>query len=201
MARAVSSTSTNWILPSNPKTFTSTLPSHEEDLPFRVNREGVQNYIKNRGSLNIGDWAIEGRRMSTTTAMDSTLTVPPPKVLGADALQNYTKSRCTTPNLIGGRLEPPDSRQGMRVTREALPNYEKSHYSQTKDLLDNYGRLSAPALPVPHTQGQVNLSERPKNFDFKGICSSLLQSSITHTKKADLNAVRVAEASGYEKRR
>lgn len=163
MTRAVSSASTNWILPSHPKTFTPELPNHEDDLPFRVNREGMQNYVRNRGTLNIGDWAVEGRRMSTTsTIIDPASVIPPPKVFGADALQNYNKSRCTTPNLIGGRLEAPDSRQGMRVKKEGLANYEKSHYSQTKDLLDNYGKLPTQAVPVPHTQGQVILSRREK---------------------------------------
>ena len=167
MTRALSSESANWILPSHQKTFTSTLPDHEEALPFRVNREGVQNYLKNRGSLNIGDWAIEGRRMSTTTAAaanDPASYIPAPKVLGPDALRNYTRSRSTTPDLINGRLQPPDSRGAMRVKKEGLANYEKSHYSQTKDLMQHYGKLPQPTQPVPHTQGQVNISKKEKDF-------------------------------------
>lgn len=170
MARALSSESANWILPSHQKTFASALPDYEEELPFRVNREGVQNYLKNRGSLNIGDWAIEGRRTSTTTAAATTVAndpaslIPAPKVLGPDALRNYTRSRSTTPDLINGRLQPPDSRGAMRVKKEGLANYEKSNYSQTKDLMQHYGKLSQPRQPVPHTQGQVNISTEEKYF-------------------------------------
>lgn len=159
MTRALSSESANWTLPSSQKTFAN----HDDTLPFRVNREGVQNYLKNRGSLNIGDWAIEGRRMSTTTD-DPTSVIPPPKVLGPDALRNYTRNRTTTPDLINGRLQPPDSRGAMRVKKEGLANYEKSHYSQTKDLMQNYGKLPATSQPVPHTQGQVNKSKEDKQF-------------------------------------
>jgi hypothetical protein len=144
--------STNWIPPSN----STTLADYEEALPFRVNREGVKNYIKNRGSLNIGDWAIEGRRMSTTvvpTVQETNVTQP--KVLGPDALRNYTKSRCSTPNLIYGYVEPPDSQYGMRVKREGRANYDKNHHSQTQNLLQNYGKLPLPTPSGPHTQGQV----------------------------------------------
>ncbi len=165
MTKTLSSDSTNWIAPSNPTTFTSTLPNYDEALPFRVNREGVKNYIKNRGSLNIGDWAIEGRRMSTTTIpTEQETNLPQPKVLGPDALRNYTKSRCSTPNLIHGYVEPTDSHHGMRVKREGRANYEKNHHSQTKTLLQNYGKLPLPAPPVPHTQGQVNNHIEEKEF-------------------------------------
>jgi len=157
MTKTLSSESANWILPSHPATFTSTIPNYEESLPFRVNREGAKNYVKNRGSLNIGDWAIEGRRMSTTTLpINQESNLQQPKVLGADALRNYTKSRCSTPNLISGILQPPDSPQVLRVKREGRANYEKSHHSQTKTLLENYGKLPLSTPKAPHTQGEVN---------------------------------------------
>lgn len=159
MTKALSSESANWILPSNPTTFTSTLPNYEEAPPFRVNQEGVKNYIKNRGSLNIGDWAIEGRRMSTTTLpVNQETTLYQPKVLGPDALKNYTKSRCTTPNLIYGNMSAPDPHHGMRVKREGRANYEKNHNSEMKTLLSSYGKLPLPTPTVPHTQGEVNYS-------------------------------------------
>jgi hypothetical protein len=159
MTKSLSSESANWILPSNQKTFTSTIPNYEEAPPFRVNREGAKNYVKNRGSLNIGDWAIEGRRMSTTTTTLPTnqeSNLPQPKVLGPDALRNYTKSRCTTPNLIYGDLQLPNSQQGMRVKREGRANYEKNHNSEMKSLLQNYGKLPLSTKPIPNTQGEVN---------------------------------------------
>ncbi|UJR10634.1 hypothetical protein I4U23_014831 [Adineta vaga] len=159
MTTGLSSESANWILPSHPSTFTSTIPNYEEAPPFRVNREGVKNYMKNRGSLNIGDWAIEGRRMSTTTTNalpnDQESILLQPKVLGPDALRNYTKSRSSTPNLIYGDLQPPNSHQGMRVKREGRANYEKSHHSQTKTLFENYGKLPLPTPKGPHTQGEL----------------------------------------------
>jgi len=157
MTKSLSSDSANWFLPSTQKTFTSTIPNYEETPPFRVNREGAKNYVKNRGSLNIGDWAIEGRRMSTTilpTNQESNL--PQPKVLGPDALRNYTKSRCTTPNLIYGDFQLPNSQQGMRVKREGRANYEKNHNSEMKNLLQNYGKLPLSTKPIPNTQGEVN---------------------------------------------
>ena len=155
-----SSQSANWILPSNPTTFASSIPNYEEAPPFRVNREGVKNYIKNRGSLNIGDWAIEGRRMSTTSVATTVpdnqeVNLAQPKVLGPEALRNYTKSRCTTPNLIYGNMQAPDPHHGMRVKREGLANYEKNHHSQMKTLMENYGKLPLPTPPVPNTQGEV----------------------------------------------
>ncbi|CAF4980719.1 unnamed protein product, partial [Rotaria sp. Silwood1] len=161
MTKTFSSESANWIPPSHPTTFSSTVPNFEEALPFRVNREAVQNYVKNRGSLNIGDWAIEGQRMSTTTTTTTTTApinqesnLPQPKVLGPDALRNYTKSRCSTPNLIHGNVQPLDSQYGMRVKKEGRANYEKNHNTEMKTLLQDYGKLSLPTPPVPHTQGE-----------------------------------------------
>lgn len=155
MTAGLYSESGNWVLPSNSVNFTSTLPNYEEAPPFRVNREGVKNYMKNRGSLNIGDWAIEGRRMSTTVLNNQDTTLSQPKVLGPDALRNYTKSRCTTPNLIYGNVQPPDPHHGLRVKREGRANYEKNHNSQIKTLLDSYGKLPLPTRTAPHTQGKV----------------------------------------------
>ncbi|CAF0830641.1 unnamed protein product [Rotaria sp. Silwood1] len=162
MTKTFSSESANWIPPSHPTMFSSTVPNFEEALPFRVNREAVQNYVKNRGSLNIGDWAIEGQRMSTTTTTTTTTApinqesnLPQPKVLGPDALRNYTKSRCSTPNLIHGNVQPLDSQYGMRVKKEGRANYEKNHNTEMKTLLQDYGKLSLPTPPVPHTQGEL----------------------------------------------
>ncbi|CAF2390424.1 unnamed protein product [Rotaria sp. Silwood2] len=156
MTKKFSSESADWIPESYPTTFSSTMPNFEETPPYRVNREGVQNYVKNRGSLNIGDWAIEGRRMSTTTLpINQESSLPQPKVLGPDALRNYTKSRCSTPNLIQGNFQPPDSNYGMRVRKEGRANYEKNHNTEMKTLLENYGKLSLPIPPVPHIQGEL----------------------------------------------
>ena len=160
MTTGLYSGSENWILPSNTMTIPSTLPNYEEAPPFRVNREGVKNYIKNQGSLNIGDWAVEGRRMSTssTTVSNAQETnQPQPKVFGADALRNSTKSRASTPNLICGNTQTPDSGQGLRVRQEGRANYERNRNSEMKSLLENYGKLPLPTPTVPHTQGEVNL--------------------------------------------
>jgi hypothetical protein len=151
MVTNLSSESANWILPSYPTRSTPTLPDYEQTLPNRVNREGVQNYVKSRGSLNIGDWATEGRRMSISTS-----TSTQPKVLGPDALRNYTKSRSSTPNLIYGDLQPPDPHHQLRVKREGRANYDKNRHTEMKTLFHNYGKLPLPTQPVPHTQGEVN---------------------------------------------
>jgi hypothetical protein len=52
----------------------------------------------------------------------------------------------------------------MRVKREGRANYEKNHHSQTKALMQNYGKLPLQALPGPHTQGQVNIKLKKKEF-------------------------------------
>ena len=125
--------------------------------------------MKNRGSLNIGDWAIEGRRMSTTAMpVQEESSLAQPKVLGPDALRNYMKSRSSTPNLIHGDLHPPNSHNGMRVKREARANYEKSHHSQTKALFENYGKLPLSTPKGPHTQGEVRRisSEKHRDLDY-----------------------------------
>lgn len=157
MTSGLSSESANWILPSYPTSVTPTVPNYDEALPFRVNNEGVKNYVKNRGTLNIGDWAIEGRRSSissSSTTIDSH-SQQQPKVLGPDAFRNYTRSRSSTPNLIYGTLQPPDPHHQLRVKKEGLANYERNHNSEMKGLLQNYGRMPLPSQPVPHTQGEV----------------------------------------------
>jgi len=162
MVTTLSSGSANWILPSRPTTSTSTLPNYEESLPIRVNREGVQNYVKNRGTFNIGNWATEGRRMSTSTVTQpiiheqNVLEISPPKVIGSDAMRNYTRSRSSTPNLIYGDLDPPNPHHQLRVKKEGRANYEKNHHTQMKGLFENYGKLPLPTPTLPRTQGEVN---------------------------------------------
>ena len=185
MSTNLSSASADWILPSYPTSFTSTLPNYEDTLPFRVNHEGVQNYVKNRGSLNIGDWAIEGRQMSSAmsardTPVDQDSYYGQPKVLGPDALRNYNKGRRSSANLIYGTIEATEPPNPSRVRREGQANYDKSHSSQVKNLLQNYGKLSLPAQQVPHTQGQVNLSSlllSSVSIPFSGSDQSLLYPS------------------------
>lgn len=158
MHAGLSSESANWILPSYPTAETPTASGYDEGLPFRVNQEGVKNYLRNRGSLNIGEWAVESRRppsAKSTAPIEQEVYLAQPKVLGPDALRNYTKSRTTTPNLIYGTLQAPDPHHQIRVRREGLANYEKNHNSQMKGLLENYGKSPLPAQPGPHTQGQV----------------------------------------------
>jgi hypothetical protein len=157
MVTTLSSESANWLLPSNPSSFASTLPNYEESFPIRVNREGVANYVKNRGSLNLGDWATEGRRMSTSLGQGpSDFQAPPPQVLGREALQNYTRSRTSTPNLIYGDLQPPNPHHHQRVKREGRANYDKNRLTQMKSIFQNYGKSPLPAQPAPNTQGEVN---------------------------------------------
>ncbi|CAF0781639.1 unnamed protein product [Adineta ricciae] len=158
----LSSESANWVLPSQPVTFTSVLPTYEDNLPHRVNREGIRNYIKSRGTLNIGDWAIEGRRPATPRVTNeanvqerNALEAPGPKVIGPDALRNYTRNRSSTPNLIYGNLQPPDPHHQLRVKREGRVNYEKNLSTQMKSLFHNYGKLPLLDQPVPHTQGEL----------------------------------------------
>jgi len=167
MTTTLPSESANWVLPSHPTTFKSTLPNYEESLPMHVRREGAGNYLKSRGTLNIGDWAIEGKRrptsavveqQPTTTTAKYILEAPAPKVIGDDAMRNYIKNRSSTPNLIYGNLAPPNPHHNLRVKREGRQNYEKNHNSQMKALLHNYGKLPLPSPRAPHTQGDVNFS-------------------------------------------
>lgn len=165
MMDALPSARGNWTLPSHPVTLTSTLPNYEESLPLRVNRDGVKNYLKNRGTLTLGDWQTESRRTSISAAAGQRLpsehyafVAPPPKVLGHDALRNYTRSRSSAPNLIGGVVDPPHPHHNHRVKPEAQANYNRNHNTQMKVLMEKYGKLEPPEPPRPHTQGQVNIS-------------------------------------------
>ena len=153
----------NWVLQSQRQVAPSTVPNYEDHGPLRVNHEGVQNYLKHRGTLNIGGWAMEGRRIPPPLSTEPfvkqqqyAFQAPPPKVLGPEAIRNYEKSRSSTPNLIGGVLDAPYSHHHHRVKREGVENYEKAHNSQMKNLLQNYGKLPISPKPLPHTQGEVN---------------------------------------------
>lgn len=153
----------NWTLPSYPVTIASTLPNYEDSLPLRVNREGVQNYMKNRGTLQLGDQPLDYRRSSVSSARTPmrsdrfAFVAPPPKVLGADALRNYTRSRSSAPNLIGGVVEPPHPHHQFRVKPEAQKNYERNQRTQMKVLMENYGKLTPPDPPPLHIKGEVNI--------------------------------------------
>ncbi|CAF0969174.1 unnamed protein product [Rotaria sordida] len=152
MTTTLSSESANWILPSVPTTLISTIPNYEESLPIRVNHDGIQNYIKNRGTLNLTKWAIEGKKMSTE---HDSFPVPPPKVFGSDAMRNYTQSRGSAPNLIYGNLDPPNPHHHFRVKKEGRANYDRNHHTHMKTLLESYGKLPVPAQPMPHIKGEM----------------------------------------------
>ena len=158
--------SADWVVPEEPDTFMPTLPTHVESLPMFVRREGVQNYIKNRGSLNLGDWAIEGRRSVTprtlTTPQDLFVgQVIPAKVKGAEATRNFLRSVTSTPNLLHGVVESPDPHHGMRVKAEGRANYVKNHDSRVKLLLESYGSdIPSPGPLQPQIRGNVSLFTR-----------------------------------------
>lgn len=162
MTDILSLESANWVTANQPDTFTSTLPTYAESLPMHVKREGVQNYIKNRGSLNLGDWAIEGRR-SATPRMGRGEREPfdgqaiPAKVKGPEAIRNYMRSVSSTPNLLHGTLQPPNPHHGVRVRPEGQANYIQDHDSRVKILLESYGKdIPTPVPTRPHTQGEVS---------------------------------------------
>jgi hypothetical protein len=162
MTDLLSSASADWVVANQPNTFTSTLPTYAKELPMHVKREAVQNYIKNRGSLNLGDWAIEGRRSATPRMVRSDREpfpgqAIPAKVNGAEAIQNYVRSVSSTPNLLHGNLQPPNPHHGVRVRPEGRANYIQDHDSRMKILLESYGRnIPTPGPTRPHTQGAVS---------------------------------------------
>ena len=179
----------NWTLPSYPVTLTSTLPNYEEALPARVNRDGVKNYLRNRGTLNFAEWGADGRRSSVSAAGQplpsdrNAFVAPPPKVLGHDALRNYTRSRSTTPNLLGGVLYPPHSHHNFRVKKEGQANYNRNQKTQMKDLMENYGKFARPEPPLPHTQGAVSLSIDFISFEYPLMFFRWQLTFSTNTKK------------------
>ena len=152
MASVLSDESADWIFPSQPTNRTASVLSnnYDEPVPMRVHREGVQNYVKSRGTLNLGDWATEARR----TSVDRQPALPP-KVIGSDALRNCTRGRSSTPNLIHGILEPPDSHHCLRVKREGRMNYDRNQNSQMKSLLENYGKFRSTPSSILATPRQV----------------------------------------------
>ena len=71
---------------------TSTIPEYNPDVFYyekqpnpRVNYEGKNNYQKSRGTLNLGDWAQQGKDWDSPR--------PVPKVKFEDAQSNLEKSR------------------------------------------------------------------------------------------------------------
>ncbi|CAF0938368.1 unnamed protein product [Didymodactylos carnosus] len=137
----------NWVLTNEAPVVV--YPDYE--APLRVRREGINNYVKNRGSLNIGDWETEGRQPNASARLPPPA---PPKVFGIDATLNYTKSRGSTANLLTGYLDPPNPHQGLRVKKEGRANYEKNHDASLKTLLQNYGKLPISDRRVPNTKGE-----------------------------------------------
>lgn len=92
------------------------------------------------------------------------LPIPPPKVIGSDAIRNYIRSRTSTPNLIHGDMAAPNPHHHFRVKREGRANYERNQHSQMKTLFENYGKLPLPTPPLPHTQGEVNFQMHSVSF-------------------------------------
>ncbi len=70
----------------------STIPTYDPNDTYtsprqapRVKLEGRQNYEKNRGSLNIGDWSLQSRDWESPR--------PAPKVKYEEAQKTYIKNR------------------------------------------------------------------------------------------------------------
>ena len=70
----------------------STIPQYDPNDAYtsprgvpRVTFEGRENYMKNRGSLNIGDWSIQSKDWESPR--------PAPKVKYEEAQQAYIKNR------------------------------------------------------------------------------------------------------------
>lgn len=161
MPTGLSAESANWILPSHSTNTQMTTTSYEQPIPFRVNPEGVKNYMKNRGTLNIGEWATESRQTPKSANVNYSSEESygnQPKVIGPDAIRNMNRDRGSTPNLMSGPVEMPASHNNMRVKREGLAYYERNHNSELKDLLSNYGRSASATKPIPHTQGEVSIN-------------------------------------------
>lgn len=70
----------------------STIPAYDPNNSYssprqvpRVKFEGHENYLKNRGSLNIGDWSIQAKDWESPR--------PQPKIKYEEARQSYIKNR------------------------------------------------------------------------------------------------------------
>jgi hypothetical protein len=160
MTDKLSAESAVWLQSVKPNTFQSTLPTYQGELPMRVNREGVRNFLKNRGSLNIGDWAIEGSDMMTPRSQRTSRELfdgqrIPVKVVGVDAMNNHLRSVSSTPDLLHGNLQPPDPHHQMRVKPEGRASYVQDHDSRMKILMEHYGQFPLRSPTRPRTQGDV----------------------------------------------
>lgn len=156
MHAKLSQESAEWMLPSKSNTPRSVRSAqsvridHEPERPVGVSREGFKNYLRNSGSLNIGAWAIEGRRSATSSLerTDSQLFADQgkqPKVIGDEAKKNYLKQTRGTPDILTSDYQPPRSHNQMRISRAGRANYLKDRESRVKSLLQNYGKLSTHA--------------------------------------------------------
>jgi hypothetical protein len=84
----------------------------------RVKYEGHENYLKHRGSLNIGDWSIQSNGWESAR--------PEPRLKYEEAKQSYIKNRGCMNELLGGYADPALERKGPRIKKEAENNFNKN---------------------------------------------------------------------------
>ena len=139
----------------------STIPEYDPNSTYssprsapRVRPEAVDNYLRNRGSLNIGDWAQQSHDWQSPR--------PAPKVKYDVAQQAYNRNRGCMSELLTGYWEnPPVIRKGPRITKEAYGNFLKNKGSLTNLCYNNYGKNVESETHQPKVQyeGKSNLEK------------------------------------------
>lgn len=161
MNTKLSAESANWVRRASQPTLSSTVPAFDNELPIGVHREGLQNYVKNRGSFSLTWNSVDASRPATPQTprnLDREIfpgQARPAKVIGEEAKKNYVRNVTSTPQLLFSGLQPPDPHHRMRVKREGRENYVRDRDSRVKLLLENYGKLAPPTPTRPRTQGEV----------------------------------------------
>ena len=160
----------------------STIPEYTPENNYlsprqvpRVKQEAHENYMRSRGSLDIGSWSEQSKHWESPR--------PAPRVKYDVAEKSYIKNRGCMNELLGGYLNPAIDKKGPRITNSAHGNYIKNRgtfntilhqnenkqtaeihnpkvYYEGKDnringhgsvgnLMTNYGYLPQSARPVP----------------------------------------------------
>lgn len=157
----------------------STIPAYDPHSSYasprpvpRVRPEAFENYAKHRGSLNIGDWAEQGRDWESAR--------PVPKVKYEVAQQAYAKNRGCMNELLTGYWEhPPIERKGPRVKKEAEHIFQKNQ-GNMNTVLHEYGKN----IPEEHHTSRAHFEGKYNVEKSRGSMNDLLGNYGRHAQSA-----------------
>lgn len=128
-------------------------PLNSNSMPTQVPRvksEGQENYMKNRGSLNIGDWYQEGKTYQSAR--------PVPRIKSNEAKNTYIQSQGSMALNLGGYVENEASaHKGPRVKQEGQENFFKNRGTLSFNPHENnHGEYTPPQIARVKFEGNDN---------------------------------------------